>query len=416
MSNEAEDLRRRLAPAQLELLKRASVASAEEGVALFLVGGTVRDILSHTLPGDLDLVAEGGPPDFASTLAAQLDGEVAARSQFGTAKLRIGETTFDLAAARKEVYARPGALPDVSAGSMDDDLARRDFSVNAIAVSLGETTWGELLDPFQGKADLRRRVVRVLHTNSFVDDATRILRAVRYSQRLGFHLEEETERLIRRDVHYLDSISGHRVRNELERIFREPGVASVLEAAQDLGVLEAVHPALSLDPKMPSRLRLLRSESEAEEELRLLAALVFSAPAEELSSVIDRLNMDGRWARVVRDVGGTKADLPRLGAQRLRRSEVYTLLRHRHPTAIEGCAVATEEPLVRERLELYLTDLRHVKTALRGGDLLALGVPEGPMVGELLEKVLMARLEGLLSTREDEESLVRRSLGESSGA
>ena len=416
MSNEAEDLRRRLAPAQLELLKRASVASAEEGVALFLVGGTLRDILSQRRPDDLDLVAEGGPPDFATRLAARLEGEVAMQSQFGTAKLRIGETTVDLASARKEAYARPGALPDVSAGSMNDDLARRDFSVNAMAVSLGQTTWGELLDPFQGKADLERRLVRVLHADSFVDDATRILRAVRYSQRLGFRLEEETEALARRNAHYLDAISGDRVRRELERIFREPGVASVLEAAQDLSVLAAVHPALSLDPGTASRLSGLSAGPPEERELRLLAALVFPTPPTELPSLIERLNMDGRWARVVRDVGGIKGDLQRLGAEPLRRSELYTLLRHRQPAAIEGCEVATEEPEVRERLELYLAELRHVRPMVKGGDLLELGVPQGPMVGELLEKLLVARLEGLLSTKEDEESLVRRSLSESSGA
>ena len=146
---------------------------------------------------------------------------MAARSPFGTAKLRAGGIEMDLAAARTETYAHPRALPTVAPGDIDRDLARRDFSINAMAVSLGTETWGELRDPFEGRRDLDRGVVRVLHEGSFIDDATRILRAVRYAGRMGFRLEAETERLLKRDLAQLGGIGGDRVRRELARVFSE---------------------------------------------------------------------------------------------------------------------------------------------------------------------------------------------------
>ena len=410
MSNVANLMEGRLSPAQLDLLRRASKASAGLGVDLYLVGGTVRDILLDRRPLDLDLAAVGDAPDFELGLAEQLDGEVLARSQFGTAKLRIGRADMDIAAARNESYERPGALPTVAPGTIDEDLARRDFSVNAMAVSLNEETWGDLLDPFNGRRDLQQGHIRVLHSGSFVDDATRILRSVRYAQRLEFQIDAETQRLLSRDLGYLDGISGDRIRHELERIFREPRVVHILEGAQRLGVLSAVHPALGIEPALLAKLTRVDAAPAPSDDLRLLAMLAFAAPSGEISGLIDRLNMDKRWAAVVRGVANVKGAFKRLGSQSIRHGEVYAMLRNHATEAIEVCALAADEPLVHQRLDLYLAELRHVRTQLKGDDLMALGVPEGPLVGELLEKLLMARLEGLLSTREDEENYVLRSV------
>ena len=180
------EIERYLAPAQLDLLRRASDSASQHGVALYLVGGSVRDMLLGVRPADLDLVAEAATTEFASQLAMDVGGEVVARSQFQTSKLVVGDMQIDVAMARTETYARPGALPAVSPGSIQEDLKRRDFSANAIAVSLDAGDWGRLLDPLGGARDLELRQIRVLHAGSFVDDATRILRAVRYATRLGF--------------------------------------------------------------------------------------------------------------------------------------------------------------------------------------------------------------------------------------
>ena len=403
MSNVSDLLESRLEASQFELLHGASTAGAHHGVRLYLVGGTTRDVISGGRPADLDLVYVGEGADFPAAMAEELGGEVVSRSQFGTAKLAVDGIKFDLASARKETYARPGALPEVSTGSVDDDLARRDFSVNAMAILLQAESFGELLDPFDGKADVNRGIIRVLHPKSFEDDATRILRAVRYVTRLRFRLEEDTERLLNSDLRYMDTISGDRVRHELERCFAEESVADILLEAQRLGVLKAIHPGLNIDERALDDL----SVGQAHDPLALLAALLHSAPSEQFPGVIARLSLDGRRARVVTDVAALRHAFSQLGSGAIMRSQVHHLLRKVDTGAIEGSAIATADPLVKERLELYMAELRHVRPLLDGNDLMELGVSEGPAVGELLDRLLAARLDGLLSSREDEERLVR---------
>ena len=187
-------------------------AADAEGWTLYLVGGCVRDL---ALGGDLldvDLVAEGEVHSLAAAAASALGGRLITHREFGTVTLEVEGARIDLAMARAESYARPGALPRVQPASIGEDLARRDFTVNALALAISGPERGILLDPCKGWADLRRGLVRVLHPRSFVDDATRILRAVRYAVRLGFRLEAETLILLQRDVSYLDTISGARVR------------------------------------------------------------------------------------------------------------------------------------------------------------------------------------------------------------
>ena len=415
MSKIGPTLDERLLPAQVRLLRRASDASAQHGVALFLVGGTVRDVLLGDRPIDLDLSAVAATPQFASSLAREVDARVVARSQFGTAKLKVGDVSIDLATARNESYARPGALPEVSPGSIEDDLRRRDFSINAMAISLAPDDWGALVDPFGGRRDLERGLIRVLHAQSFVDDATRILRAARYGQRLGFRIEEGTESLLARDLAYLDTIKGDRVRHELERIFREDKAASILRLAQELGVLSAVYPTLSLDETALANLQDIRSEPEAERALLFVSVLACSVPADDHPGLIARLNMDTRWARTVRDTGSVRESLDRLKEPDLRPGQLYGMLRRFDTEAIEGCRLATDDPLVAQRLKTYLTELSHVKTGLNGDDLIALGVPRGPTIGKLLEDLLAARLDGLVATREDEEDFVSRRLADGPG-
>lgn len=410
MSNVASLVDGRLASSHLKLLHQAASFSTRLGVPLYLVGGTVRDILAGRQPVDLDVVAVGPTPDFAAALVKGLGGTLVAHSQFGTFKLKAGRVEIDVASARSETYSRPGALPTVAPGTIEPDLARRDFSINAMAVSLADESWGELLDPFNGRTDLGDRVIRVLHSNSFMDDATRILRAVRYMGRLDFRLEVETERLLRRDLRRLDDISGDRIRHELDRMLVEPKAPVVLQAAQELRVLVAVHPALKISREIPAEFSEGAAVPVTQKNLVLLAALVYSATDDQRVGLTRRLNLDGQWARVVEDVGALRSALKRLRAPGLRDSQSYRLLRRLRLASIEGCALATDEPLVWERLRLYLEELRHVRGELDGDDVIALGVSRGPRVGELLDKVLMARLDGLLSTRQDEENLVRRSL------
>jgi tRNA nucleotidyltransferase (CCA-adding enzyme) len=343
-------------------------------------------------------------------LARRLGGEVVSRSEFGTAKLSVGDVELDLVAARRETYESPGALPTVSPGDIADDLARRDFSVNAMAVSLGPDDWGRLLDPHGGREDLAALVLRVHHDGSFVDDATRILRAVRYMARLGLGLEAGTARLLRRDLHHLDGISGDRVRHELVRMLDDDAFLRALSLARELGVLAAVHPALDASPELLERLS-AATEGHTIGNLALFAALTYGAEASLLPGLVRRLNMDSEWARVVRDMASAKAAIPVLASLDIRASRIHSALRRIHPTTIQSCAMATDDDTARGVMERYLAELRYVAPTLNGSDVMALGVPGGPLVGEALEALLSARLDGEITTREDEERLVRDRLG-----
>ena len=306
VSNPTPLLDERLSPVQVRLLRAAADVSVRHGVELYLVGGSVRDILLGHRPVDLDISAAGATPKFASTLARELEGEVLERSRFGTAKLLISGGLIDLALARKESYPSPGALPKVEPGSVEDDLGRRDFTINAMAFSLAPNAWANLVDLFDGGRDLERGLIRVLHPESFVDDSTRILRAVRYAARLGFHFEEATERLLRRDLGYLDTITGDRLRHELERIFLEDRVEPILGLATELGVLSAIHPALALDETALANLQGVHAEPVAETALVYVSVLSYSVPTNQRPGLVARLNMDTRWARVVRDTGSVR--------------------------------------------------------------------------------------------------------------
>lgn len=411
MDSVSDGLERQLHPRQLAALRNASEASAGLGIALYLVGGTVRDLLLNRSPLDLDLSVEGGTPETPDRLAQILGGEVVSRSEFGTAKLRVGDVELDLVATRRETYEGPGALPTVSPGDIADDLARRDFSVNAMAVSLAPDEWGSLLDPHEGREDLAARVLRVQHDGSFVDDATRILRAVRYIVRLGLGLEPNTATLLTRDLHHMNGISGDRVRHELVRILGDETALRALGLARELGVLEAVHPALDAAPELLDRLS-AATEGHAIGHLALFAALTYGAESSLLPGLVRRLNMDSEWARVVRDMASAKGAIPLLASPDIRPSRIHAALRRIDPTAIQGCAMATDAAAATGTMERYLVELRHIAPELNGSDIMALGVPEGPLVGEALEALLSARLDGEVLTRQDEERLVRDHLGQ----
>ena len=409
MSNIADMLSAALAPEQRELLRRAAVESARRGVRLYLVGGAVRDALLGRPVVDLDVTAVSGGPRFGFALADSLGGQVLASSQFGTHEVRANGVAFDLVMARAESYAHPGALPTVRPGSISEDLARRDFSINAMAVELRNNAWGEMLDPCGGVSDLQAGLIRTLHDASFRDDATRIVRATRYAGRYGFQLEEDTARVLARDLRHLDTISGDRLRHELEKVFDEPSAARVLRLLRDAGALRAIHPSLNPDD---TTLALIDEAAGGGPDTRpvLLSLLVSSLPAEAAPTLVRRLNLGTDWTRVVRDTIALRDVMGRLRRSGLRPSEADGLLSAYDEHALRGCALAAGDQAA-AWVRHYLDELRHVRPLLDGNDLLALGVKRGPRMGELLRALRRARLDDELGTREDEVVYVRERLG-----
>jgi tRNA nucleotidyltransferase (CCA-adding enzyme) len=367
----------------------------------YLVGGAVRDLLRGADAVDLDLAVEGDARSVGRALADRLGGVAREHERFGTATVRAGELVFDLATTRRETYQEPGALPRVEAAALDEDLGRRDFAINATAVGLTGDDLGHLYDPRGGIADLEEGVVRVLHDGSFIDDPTRLLRAVRYEVRLGFRMDSRTEDLARSAAAggALRTVSGARVRDELMDLLGEPEAPAGVERMHELGLDRALHPALDADPELAASASLGAAAIGGDRGLATLAALCSAAP-QRLDGWLSDLHLTSEE----RDAVARAARVaPRLAAELRERehqpSELRALL-GREPLLSLALALAMRAPS--EPILRWVTKLRSVRLEITGDDLLAAGVPEGPALGRALDETLDRKLDGFVSGREEE--------------
>lgn len=391
------------------VLTETITTAGRRHLALYLVGGSVRDLLLNRSCSnlDLDLVVEGSVDSLAEDVASTVGGRLVAHRRFGTAILRGPGFRADLAQARGERYRRPGALPSVYSTGIDEDLARRDFSVNALALGLTGEHAGQLLDPHDGRRDLAKRQLRVLHDASFQDDATRILRGLRYEGRLGFRFEARTRHLLQRDLSYLDTISGPRLRRELLAMLEEEHPERILARAQALGVLPALHPALSFDRRRAVALAAAHHRPLAPLAEVCLCLLTARASPDEVEDASSRLALGRPSARALRDSLRLREEAPRLAELAIRPSQVAAILEPISAAAVVARALLEPAGITRRRLRRYLAEWRHVRVALTGRDLQALGVAPGPPMGRMLVRLQAARLDGEAHRREDEVRLVR---------
>ena len=399
----------------LSLMEALRRRAESQSLAVYLVGGPVRDALLGIPIKDLDLLVEGDAPALAAQLAEELAGSLLVHPQFGTATVTLGGSRLDLVTARKEIYLRPGALPTVSPGTIDDDLARRDFTINALALSLSEPN-PSIRDPHDGIGDIGQGLVRALHRRSFADDPTRILRAVRYEQRLGFGIEDETLSLAQEALaqRHLDSVSGDRVRHELDRMLDEERPMPPLRRAMELGILAAIHPALA-NIEGFDRLETSGALEDSVCPLVCLAALVYPLSPREGEGIIGRLNLPGAWAEVVRDTIALRGLERELSAPELSSSKLAGLVQGFSSTAVLAVSRVTLSPVAGRSLKQYLDELQHVAPELKGGDLLALGVPSGPLVGRILGQLREAKLDRRVATIAQEKRMVKELLAQLGG-
>jgi tRNA nucleotidyltransferase (CCA-adding enzyme) len=369
----------------------------------YLVGGSVRDLLLGRPHVDLDIAIEGDAIAVARELAGS-EGRVVAHQAFGTASVELSGSHVDLAQTRAETYERPGALPTVRPASIQDDLQRRDFAVNAMALRLTAPSAGELLDPHEGEGDLRLGLLRALHEKSFQDDATRLLRGVRYEARLGFRLEKETERLLRRDLEYLNTISGARLRAELLAMFFEGETRQMLRRCQEMGILSAIHPCLAFDEEADAALERAREERPTPWDEVCLCTLAWHADEPDIESLAGRLALPRRYERALADSVKLLQLVPDLSDANLKPSQAVEMLDALTAASIWALALR-DEGRAADRARLYLNEWRYVKSFLGASALRRLGVPAGPELGALLRRLRAARLDGLTHNRDEEMEL-----------
>ena len=426
MEDRSELLSARVDPALVDRLRLLGRRAQDLGAMLYAVGGFVRDLLLGRPNLDVDLVVEGDALGFLESFrGSEVRVSVHRRYRTGTLVFPEGQK-IDVATARREFYEYPVAQPTVSSDSLKHDLYRRDFAVNAMALSLNPSTWGELVDYFGGRVDLERGLLRVLHNLSFVEDPTRVLRGVRLERRLGFRMGEDTEKLARNCVRggLLSLLSGPRLRSELELVLLEEEAPSMAVRLRDLGVLDSVFPGVRVGERTTRTLRRLTifrkrlrrdlPDPGTDLWLAFLGALLTEGSDWAARSALDRLSLSARerrWAEqgleglgAAESVLGTRADPPA--------SALYRFLRDAPVPVALLWGATTEQWRVRRRILLYLTRLSRVEPMLTGRDLLDLGVPRGPRVGATLAELRLARLDGEVETLEEERAWVLRRLGE----
>ncbi len=433
----AQEVARRmdeLLPSELlQLLRAAGQTASDMGYTLYAVGGFVRDLQLGQPTFDVDLVVEGHAIKLARQLAHDHGGRVRSHKRFGTAKwildtpdsdlqrpasnIQYPIPSLDFVTARIEFYEHPTALPTVERSSIRQDLHRRDFTINTLAIRLDPEHWGELLDFYGGERDLQDGLIRVLHSLSLVEDPTRILRAARFEQRFGFRIEPRTAELIDDARGLLDRVSGERIRHELYLILAEDMPEHALARLGELGVLQQISRGLRWNDWQQRKFPALRQALGIETEMALppapslyLTLLACRLDSDDLRAFLQRLRFvrdDRLLVEAVHNLQALEAELLRNG---LPPSGVYRILHPASDAARFVFGVVTDSWLVRQRLEQYQQRLCTVQTDIDGSYLRQLGVPGGPVYRRILDAVLDARLDGQVSSREEEEALVEELL------
>ena len=420
-------IRNRLPKRIQDLLTQLGQVADELNLNVFVVGGFVRDLLMNKNNLDLDVVVEGDGVAFAETFARQNDCRVRCHHKFGTAVLIFPDDfKIDVASARMEYYLRPGALPDVEHASVKMDLSRRDFTINTLAISLNQDAYGSLLDYYGGQRDIDDKVLRVLHNLSFVEDPTRVFRAVRFEQRLGFKIGKQTEHLLNSAVRLglMEKVSGHRLFSELFLILNEPRPLPAVSRLARLDVLRQIH------PKLTSKIDYSRSFDEARRTTDWYDLLYTGQPCErwfcyfmvftaildrdEIKNLSERLQFIPRYRDMLNQQRSTALGiLKRLesrpeGMRPPKSSSLYRWFKPLSTEILLFMMARTSQDQVRRWISHYITHLRDSQPLFTGHDLETMGFQPGPVYREILDALLYARLDGRVVSVEDERVFVQK--------
>ena len=396
------------------MLQQLGHIAKQESCNTYLVGGVVRDMFLGRETHDIDIMVEGDAITLAKIMFQLMGGKLTTHGRFNTATWKVNNLQIDLTSCRAETYDRHGALPTIKKGTIEDDLSRRDFTINAMALCINPDRFGELIDIYRGYDDLQKKLLRVLHDDSFKDDATRIMRAIRYEQRLGFKLERHTQELILRDACMLDTISGDRLRREVLLWLSEPQPEKILKRAATLGILIKIHPALAQNHRILRAFKLARKTCTGVSLSQLyFAMLLYPLNPQELQQLLLRLNIQGgKLNEIAHNTVSLKNNLHMLNKANIKPSNIYFKLKDFNTIAIKANLILAPSQNEHRHLKYYLKKLRTVKPSLGGKELIAMGVREGHQIGYILERLLKARLDGEIRTKEEEERLAGKLISE----
>ncbi|MBI5875637.1 MAG: CBS domain-containing protein [Deltaproteobacteria bacterium] len=416
----------RLPEKVVDILRNAGNVAEELGYKAYVVGGFVRDLILNYENLDVDIVIEGDGITFANAFAKKFGCRVKSHERFGTAIIVFPDGfKIDIATARLEYYEKPGALPTVELSSLKLDLYRRDFTINTLAAALNPKNFGALIDFFGAQRDIKEKAIKILHNLSFVEDPTRVLRAIRFAERYGFAISKHTQNLIKNAVklNLLQKISGERFLNELRAVLEEENFLHAIRRVKEFDLIKFVHPDIRLDSAETALMerardvlawyQLLYAEEKAESWLVLFLALTDQLKDGDFREAAKRLGIAGRHRMdaLTARANAVKALNIMQMKKVLKPSEVYNLLKPLPMENVLYIMAKTKLDDTKKAISNFITHLKECKTLLHGDDLKRLGVPEGPIYSKILNILLEKRLDEKIKTKADEEEMVKEILG-----
>lgn len=407
------------------LLAKCGELAENMGFQSYIVGGFVRDILLDRDNYDVDLVVEGEGIAFARRLAQEFGGRVRAHHKFQTAVVILDSgQKIDVATARLEYYEHPAALPTVELSSIKMDLYRRDFSINALAVHLNPENFGKLVDFFGGQRDIKDKIIRVLHSLSFVEDPTRIIRAIRFEQRFSFRIGSQTEKLIKNavELNIFHELSGARIFHELKMIFDESNPLGCISKMEHFGLLRNIHPLLKLTPginnvlleteKVINWFQLLYTEEDIQKWILYLLGLLNTINDAQAKIIFNRFNLSQKQEQIFftlrAQIREAVARLYEWNRKKGNLSSLYFIL---NPLPAEGLLflmARSQKEDLRKKISYFITQLRNIEPQLSGKDLKKLGIEPGPLYGQILQQLKAAQIDGLSCNRQDQLEWVKK--------
>ena len=403
------------------LLHEIGELADQHRVRVYAVGGFVRDLLLGVTNLDVDLVVEGNGIVFARTLARTRQAHVTVHERFGTAVVTLENGfKFDVATARTERYPRPAALPTVKPGSIKEDLRRRDFTINTLAISLNAPRFGEVVDDDGGRRDLQNKSIRVLHPLSFIEDPTRVFRAVRFEQRLGFHLDGETETLMKEaaSLDLVQRLSHARRSREMILLLSERQPRTLLTRLADFDLLRCIHPELKWSPGLAGLMKdveetltwhnRLAMDRPIRQWIVYTLALMDSLPTPAAREALSRFTFPRRQTGRTSWATHESPRLLRALNQRTKPSEVFRLLGGLPDETLIFLMAKIPSQSGKRKIANLLTTAGRPTPTLRGKDLKTMGLKPGPVYQKVLDRLLDARLDGEVTTEADERQFVAR--------
>ena len=413
-----------LPPGMRTILKKCTSIADKLGVNIFLIGGFVRDLILNIENLDLDLVVEGDGILFAQALAKATKSKIITHEKFKTAIVFTKYCKVDIASTRVEFYTRPAALPVVWGSTIKQDLYRRDFTINALAVQLNKDGFGKIIDYFGGQRDLKDGIIRVLHNLSFIEDPTRIFRAIRFEQRYHFKMDGNTENLLIKALHgdIFNEVTNERIREEIILILSEEKPLPALKRMSHLNILKVIHKNICLNEKIINSLqeaavliieyKKLITRKKALKWVIYLMILLGQLKSHEVEEISLKFKLPLEIAKKIRmDKSRAAYLIKRLSQKEIKKSEIYRLLNSLSAEALIYLMVRSNMRPVKQKIEMHLNLLSKIKFIVTGNDLTKWGYDPGPFYKEALTALEDAQINGIIKTKEEAREYLKKGLG-----